>query len=465
MKKIKFLGAAVLAASLIFAGCSSPAGAVPEGIDPIDNNQNNNTGEYNNNNNQNNNNNNNGSQEPENNYTPPAIGSYYKKYFVSSTETVTSRSFDAWNSGAGITPNSDGTVDLGAASLWGGNSGVCLAVQRFEAGTLANYEYIVFTVDATNFTFEYKSSPDETNKGVNVKVPEVITDISSNYVANGKIRTYYAPMSAYDSVKASADQFALIIGGTGNLKVQEIYLAAAEDPANKAITGITITPVTVSLEQNGTQQFTVKDSNMVNRTSDVTYSLSGEAEEGSSISEDGLLKVGTTAGNLTVTASYTDGEKTFTASATITVIGELENLITSVNAECTHFSTDGSWTNISDETTIEISDNVVSFTKPYATYEDWRAQVLVSTDADIAEGDAWFFSCKISGVNGNYIIKLNNTEQLINEQKGSFTEEGTVVSFSGTSNVNLTDFPIMFGVGNSAAGTIVISDITFVKTN
>ena len=60
MKKIKFLGAAVLAASLIFAGCSSPAGIVPEGIEPIDNNENNNeTGEYNNGQNNNGQNNNN----------------------------------------------------------------------------------------------------------------------------------------------------------------------------------------------------------------------------------------------------------------------------------------------------------------------------------------------------------------------------------------------------------------------
>ena len=49
MKKIKFLGAAVLAASLIFAGCSSPAGAAPEINNPIDNNENNNeTGQENN---------------------------------------------------------------------------------------------------------------------------------------------------------------------------------------------------------------------------------------------------------------------------------------------------------------------------------------------------------------------------------------------------------------------------------
>ena len=60
MKKIKFLGAAVLAASLIFTGCSSPAGIVPEGIEPIDNNENNNeTGEYNNGQNNNGQNNNN----------------------------------------------------------------------------------------------------------------------------------------------------------------------------------------------------------------------------------------------------------------------------------------------------------------------------------------------------------------------------------------------------------------------
>ena len=69
MKKIKFLGAAVLAASLIFAGCSSPAGAAPEINNPIDNNENNNeTGQENNNNNNNNENGLNENNNNQNNY-------------------------------------------------------------------------------------------------------------------------------------------------------------------------------------------------------------------------------------------------------------------------------------------------------------------------------------------------------------------------------------------------------------
>ena len=112
-------------------------------------------------------------------------------------------------------------------------------------------------------------------------MPEVQKEVSEYASSN----TYRVPLSIFEAAPATASEFAIIIGGTGSLKLNEVYFAAPEDPNNKAITGITITPTSISLEQGGTQQFIVKDSNFVNRTSEVTYTLSGDAAEGSAITE------------------------------------------------------------------------------------------------------------------------------------------------------------------------------------
>ena len=423
MKKIKFLGAAVLAASLIFAGCSSPAGAVPEINNPIDNNENNNgTGQENNNNNnnnengqnENNNNQNNNNEQNENsnqnnenngensgsethNYTAPAITDYYKNYLVSSPAVASNKTIADWGAGSTATPNADGTWSIASSgSMWDGIGGVCTPFTGFEAGTLAGYEYIVFTVDTTDYVIN-TTDDGPGNAGVNVKVPETQVDISGNYVANGNVRTYYAPLSAYGTAPSTATEFAIIIGGSGTLKLNEVYFAAAEDPSNKAVTGITITPETASLEQNGTQQFTVKDSNYVNRTSDVTYSLTGDAAEGSTITEDGLLTVGTTAGSLTVTASYTVGEDTFTSSATITVMGAMTNIVHSVTLEkyLSSAHPDTAPLLVADGTEIEIEDQTVILHKAEdGNWGEWSCQLFLKVEAEegkIFEADKKYY--------------------------------------------------------------------------
>ena len=72
-------------------------------------------------------------------------------------------------------------------------------------------------------------------------------------------------MSIYGNTVDSAVQFGLIIGGSGSLKVTEVYLAATENPDNREITGISISPLSANLLQNGKTQFTVNDSKNVNQ--------------------------------------------------------------------------------------------------------------------------------------------------------------------------------------------------------
>lgn len=392
MKKIKFLGAAVLAASLIFAGCSSPAGIVPEGIEPIDNN--NQTGENNNgqnnngqnnngqnNNGQNNNNNQNtnngGNEDKPHNYTAPAITDYYKNYLVSSPATASNKALGNWGAGSEATPNGDGTLTISASgSMWGGVGGVCAPFSGLEAGSLANYEYIVFTIDTTNYVIN-NTDDGAGNCGVNIKVPDVQKDISNNYVENGKVRTYYAPMSLFESAPETANEFAIIIGGSGSLKLNEVYFAAAEDPSAKAITGIAITPESANVMQGGKLQFTVKDTNHVNITNEVTYTLTGKASEGSSIT-NGLLTAGTTAGSLTVTATYNVNGKDFNAEASITVMGAMTNLVSSVVLEKYIDSAGG------NNDLVVLTDGVATVAKPAGTtgWGEWSSQLFLTVSSN-----------------------------------------------------------------------------------
>lgn len=452
MKKLKFLGTAVLAASLLFAGCSSPE------IDSGDSNPNpvvnpDPTPDPN----------------PDPDPTSDPLKDYYKYYLVSTPKQDTNKGIADWGAGSTATPNDDGTYTISAsAAMWGGISGICAPFTGFDAGTLANYEYIVFTLDTSDF--EIDTTETGGNYGVNVKIPETQIEVSEYASSN----TYRVPLSIFEAAPSTATEFAIIIGGSGTLKLNELYLAAREDPNNKAITGITITPTSISLEQGGTQQFTVKDSNFVNRTSEVTYTLSGDAAEGSAITEDGLLTVGTTAGTLTVTATYTVDDNEFKAESSITVLGTVTNLITSVGYNKVFLApgwsaivnTDDGTGNPEDYVSVA-ENNAVSYTLASGLAGQWQAQLRITTDADLAEGDEWYFSCKLNGVTGGYTIKLNDDEQLIVQQTGTIGENGTTVSFSGTvpAGLSFTDLPIMFDFGTCSEGTVVISDIVLTKTN
>ena len=525
MKKIKFLGAALLAASLIFSGCAngsdddvSPEPTKPAVEKPTDTTGTDTTDgtedgadEGTNNGSETNNGGDTTSggdttnggdttsggessgsgdsedagdgdsgdeDEDTNEYTAPDLTDYFKYELVSSPKNAaTNKAVANWSSGSGATPNDDGTWTISSsASMWNGVGGICAAFTGFEAGTLANYDYIVFTVDTTDYEID-TADDGPGNKGVNIKVPEIQKDISSNYVANGNVRTYYAPMSLFETAPQGATEFAIIIGGSGTLKVNEVYFATTEDPASREITGITITPATSSLEQNGTLQFTVKDSNFVVCTEDVTYSLSGEAAPGSEISETGLLTVGTTAGSLTVTASYSVGEEIFTSSATITVIGTMTNLITDISFLKAYLNPDWGQTPILADVTdydavtnyINIADdNSITYALPSGLNAQWQAQLKIGTDADLSEGDEWYFTCKFDGVTGGYTIKLNDDVKLTNgEVTGNIGENGKTITLSGTvpAGENYTNLPIVFDFGTCSEGTLTISDIVLSKTN
>ena len=70
-------------------------------------------------------------------------------------------------------------------------------------------------------------------KGVNVKIPEIIARPAKWYTKNGKT-TYYISTSEFSNA-STATTIALIIGGEGTLTLEEFYLAATEEPAEKVI--------------------------------------------------------------------------------------------------------------------------------------------------------------------------------------------------------------------------------------
>lgn len=406
----------------------------------------------------------------------PNLSSYYKKYFVTTENDVAkfTRSLDTWGCGGTTTENADGTLTLTPGAVWGGST-VVAAFNDIGAGALSLYEYLVITLDISDATIVDGSG----NDGVNIKIPEVQKPITDNWVSNADgTRTYYAKISDFTddsgvNAAKAANQFALIAGATGTVIVKEVYAAAAEDPASIAITGITITPDTVSLQQSSTQQFTVKDSSLNDVTSSVTYTLTGDAAEGSSISDAGLLTVGTTSGTLTVTATYNVDGEDFTDTATVNVLASFNNLVTNVSLNKVYLAPNfvpilNNETDIAKASEyLSIDGTTVSYTLVNGLSDQWQAQLKINTDASIANGDDWYFSCKLSGVTGGYTIKLNDSEELIKEQTGRISDatEGITVSFSGTAPIDISNIPIMFDFGTCTAGTVVISDILIAKTN
>lgn len=471
MKKIKFLGTAILAASLLLAGCSSPVDDVvndddtPVTLSPEDDGNTNGggtttggtttggttTGGGSTSG---------GSNEPVINYTAPDLTGYYKNYFVSTTETAVLPGFDIWGSGTNRTINDDHSWTITPGSEWGAGTS-CIAFTNITAGSIANYEYIVFTIDTTNFSIRYGDG----NNGINVKVPEEQRDISTNCVVDGNLRTYYAPVSLFGTAPENAVEFAIIISGTGTYKVNEVYFASADDPNNRAVTDITITPSAASIAQGGTQQFTVKDSNHTVLTSGVTYSLSGVAATGSTITAAGLLTAGSTEGSLTVTATYTvDGEE-FTAAATITVLGQLNNLIT--NASITTQFYNPGW---SGDQELDVTEESGKYTIviPTGCSDRWQAQFGLTTDASIVADDDWYFSFKVKAEEdtGTAVIKFNNAATLLDQTFSVTAGEEKTVSFSGScSEGEYNNIVVFFDFGLSGVNEIEISDIVLAKTN
>lgn len=477
MKKIKFLGTAILAASLLFAGCSSPVedesnpnDTTPVAESPEEISTGGGSSSGGNNGGGSSGGNNGGSKQPVVNFTAPDLTDYYKNYYVNTP--YTEKGIADWGAGSIATKNDDGTwsIAAGEAMWWDGKPetpkipGICAPFTGIEKGTLAGYEYLVFTVDTTNFVID-TTDDGSGNHGVNVKIPDVQADISSNYVENGKLRTYYAPMTLFNNAPENAVEFALIIAGTGTLKLNEVYFAAADNPATREVTGITITPESATVAQGGSQQFTVKDSNSVNRTNDedVAYTITGDAAVGSTISDNGLLTVGTKAGNLTVTATYTVGDKSFTSSATIKVLEEMQNLITTASA--TGWNTDANANPL-------ISGNLADgWSVDYiASTFQWGAQLKIQTDADFAVGDDYYFSVDLeSTADMNAVtVKFDDAVQIVYDTTTTLTANTTrTVTFSGTiaEGKAKEDVMIVFDFGNNPAATVQVSNLVLAKTN
>lgn len=404
-------------------------------------------------------------------YVAPDLSSYYKKYFVTTEAEVEKFGIkaDTWGSGSEIKENDDGTLTLTSGKkLWNGtDNGSIAAFTGFTDGLISKYEWIVATLDLSEYTFE--------GTEVNVKVchptDTAIGQLSivDNWKKNSDgTRTYFAPVSSdtYTNTKALSHEIGLVVYGEGKIVVKEFYIAAKSDPSKEAITGITINPKSETLAQGGTVQFTVKDSSLNDVTSSVEYTLSGDAVSGSEITKTGLLTVGTTAGALTVTATYkVEGvDDPFTAEANVTVMGAMTNLITSEEVS-TKFYNPG-WSS-EGTLSIEEKDGAYTISIPTACTDRWQAQFGVTTDAAISAGDDWYFSFKVkaTAATGVSVIKFNNAATVLDKTFSVEAGEEKVVSFSGTAEENFNNIVVFFDFGFSPVNEIEISDLLIAKTN
>ena len=187
MKKLKFLGTAVLAASLLFAGCSSP-----EVDDPT-------SGKSN----------------------PSPAPTKYKEYIVGAPEGAINalNNFQDWQNGSKYTDNPDGSITVTSGSAWN-FSLANLAYGDIPAGYLARFDRVVTIVDDSNFTATevkvlFAGSGDD---------PVVVTPIEedgfSKYVAN---------ISDFTKAETST-QVALQFMGTGTVTVKQLWLEADTQP-------------------------------------------------------------------------------------------------------------------------------------------------------------------------------------------------------------------------------------------
>ena len=217
---------------------------------------------------------------------------------------------------------------------------------------------------------------------------------------------------------------------------------------------------------NGTQQFTVKDSNLVNRTEEVTYTLSGDAAEGSSISEVGLLTVGTKAGDLTVTAKYTVDNKDFTANAIIEVSNGFENLITTATA--TSFIAYEGWNDAGVSPTGSFADGW-ELTTTNSTDSQWKEQLKVATDASLAVGDEYYFSVDIESTVdlNNVTVKFDDAVQILYDPTNKISADKGVntIIYSGTvlEGQAKENILIVFDFGGNPANTVKVSNLVLAK--
>ncbi len=311
MKKIKFLGAAVLAASLIFAGCSSPAGAVPEGVDPIDNN--NQTGENNNgqnNNGQNNNGennngennngqNNNGQNENNNNQNNNnetgnnETGNQTSAYAITFSDAANSSTYaDDVYTVTLATPH-------GAADEWGNqifikNPNAAAGVKK---GDLVKASVTV-KADKEITTFFFKNQYNGGNY--------TGTDTSINLPANTE-KVVQVVGTVTDDYDDSSSYVIAIRGNEANttLTIKDVK---SEVLTNYEVTSVTLTAMPTSISSGETSTITLKDQYGI-AIAGATYEITSESA--SSLSGN-VLAAGDKTETVTVKATYGNFEETIT---------------------------------------------------------------------------------------------------------------------------------------------------------
>ena len=313
MKKIKFLGAAVLAASLIFAGCSSPAGIVPEGIEPIDNNENNNeTGEYNNGQNNNGQNNNN-TGTPSTSMTVEFLDSSNTSTYANGVYTVTL-----------ATPH-------GAADEWGNqiwilnpnkSSGIAAGDKIHATVTLESSKEITSVLVKDEFNHGSYSGID-TTKNLPANTPTVFDlygTVADDYDDSARFVLAIRGNEAGTTLKVSGIKVEKI----ANYSVESINLSAS---ANKAAFGEKIT--FSATDQYGIKlggiEYSITTAGAVSTIDGAVLTAGDTPEEITVIAKLGAL----TSNEVTITvyeATYSDIVLFDTATATNNLkFGEIEH--------------------------------------------------------------------------------------------------------------------------------------------
>jgi len=476
MKKIKFLGAAILAASLIFAGCANGSDddvdSTPDTEKVVDEKggegseenggsesgsgeeaggeENSGEGQGSGDSGSSSGGESSGSGDSEdagdddsgdededtNEYTAPDLTGYFKKYLISATETVTPLTIETWDGVSTDTINDDGTWNIIPGTKWG-SSTACISFQGIDAGRLSLYDYIVFTLDATNFTFKYdEEDADNRNEGVNIKIPEVMRELASNCVVDGNLRTYYAPISSFGTAPLTAEQFGVIIGGTGTLKVCEAYIAAETDPSTIPVTGITVTANTSIVQCGQTATIKVIDSNYLNITDVVTYEIAANDTTGSSV-DNNVFTAGTTEGVAKVTVSYEGFTEDilFTVSNSKdygkyfkTTSGPAEDALNETGYMDLWFQNWDPVVNISSATASETEYSIV---RESVGAQFWSTQFFYKEEAGRTYDIALTVTSTTAGditINDQVVSLEANTPYEYTQSNASLNDKGTIVS-------------------------------------
>ena len=179
----------------------------------------------------------------------------------------------------------------------------------------------VQTSDTQQFTAEVSGTGD---------YGETVTWSVEGAVSNG------TTISTTGLLTVGADETAVTLTVTAtsngdNTKSGTATVTVEAAPVLPTITGVTVTPATATIQTGGTQQFTAEVSGTGAYDQTVTWSVSGNQSNGTTIDQNGLFTVGAdeTAATLTVTA-ISNGDSTKSGTATVTVEPEPEPITHSI---------------------------------------------------------------------------------------------------------------------------------------